>query len=312
MSASSVVVALALSHAVGLSQASYQRTTSGLDATITISRSEIEGAAGSTAMQQWIVERLTVEQCTLSESSQKDTAGEGVTISLRYTCPPDASAAIDARYIAELPSGHRQLVGNAVLLAAQSKFDPGQRPSPTFLSLVAMGVEHILSGWDHLLFLLGLVLVLTRRREVLGVVTAFTLAHSITLAVGALGVWSPSSRIVESVIAASIAYVGLENLLLRDRAARARWRVAFGFGLLHGFGFSSALAEVGSSVRELPMVLLGFNLGVELGQLAVLAVALPILAWARSSEPRWAKLRPALSAGLVVPGVVLCFARLVG
>lgn len=305
-----MVIVLALSHAVGLSQASYQRTADGLDATVTISRSELEGAAGSTALPQWISERLTVDGCSPSESSQRDTANEGVTISIRYACPPDASAAIDARFIAELPSGHRELVGNTVLSAAQTHFAPGQRPSPSFLSLVAMGVEHILSGWDHLLFLLGLVLVLTRRREVLGVVTAFTLAHSITLAVGALGFWSPSSRIVESVIAASIAYVGLENLLLRDRAACARWRVAFGFGLLHGFGFSSALADVGSSVRELPMVLLGFNLGVELGQLAVLAVVLPLLALARSSEPRWAKLRPALSAGLVVPGVVLCVARL--
>jgi hypothetical protein len=108
-------------------------------------------------------------------------------------------------------------------------------------------------------------------------VTAFTLAHSVTLALAALGVWAPQPALVEPAIALSIAYVGIENCLARD--VSRRWRLTFLFGLIHGFGFAGALREVALSGRELPLALASFNLGVEAGQLAVLAVVIPLVSW---------------------------------
>jgi hypothetical protein len=148
-----------------------------------------------------------------------------------------------------------------------------------------LGVEHIFTGYDHLAFLLGLLLIAAGRgaregggaglRYVIGVVSAFTLAHSVTLIVSALGWVSLPSRLVESVIAASIGLVALDNL--RGPAPRHRFLVTFAFGLLHGFGFASVLREIGLPKRGLLWSLLSFNLGVELGQLVVVAMGFPVL-----------------------------------
>ncbi|MGH2361183.1 MAG: HupE/UreJ family protein, partial [bacterium] len=129
-----------------------------------------------------------------------------------------------------------------------------------------LGVEHILIGWDHRLFLMCLLLLGGRFWGLIKIVTAFTIAHSITLAAAALDLVTLPSRLVESAIALSIAYVAAENVLLRDRAASKRWLVAFIFGLVHGFGFSSVLKELGLPKEGLIWSLLGFNLGVEAGQ----------------------------------------------
>ena len=152
------------------------------------------------------------------------------------------------------------------------------------------GVWHIWIGYDHILFLLSLLLpaVLLRRAgqwepaptlkgsfvEVVKVVTAFTLAHSITLSLAALGVISLPSRLVESVIAASVVLAALNNL--RGTIEGKRWVMAFVFGLIHGFGFASVLADLGLPQNALVLALVGFNVGVELGQLAIVAVFLPI------------------------------------
>jgi hypothetical protein len=146
---------------------------------------------------------------------------------------------------------------------------------------VRMGFTHILSGLDHLLFLLCLVIPFRRLLPLVPVVTAFTVAHSITLAAAALGLapsalWFPS--LIEALIALSIVWMALENIL-GLRLGR-RWAVAFGFGLVHGFGFSFLLAEtLQFSGAHLLTALLAFNLGVEAGQLAVLAVAVPVFGW---------------------------------
>ncbi len=160
-----------------------------------------------------------------------------------------------------------------------------------------MGVEHILSGYDHLLFLLGLVLVGASLPSLLRVVSAFTLAHSITLGVAAFGLWAPPARIVEPLIALSIAYVGVENLFVRDLAKR--WRLTFAFGLIHGFGFASALRDLSLPRAGIPLALLGFNAGVEVGQLAVLALVLPLLALARRSPLLSAARVPSLGIAAV-------------
>ena len=160
------------------------------------------------------------------------------------------------------------------------------------------GVWHIWIGYDHILFLLALLLpaVLMRRegqwapaprldgavKEVLKVVTAFTLAHSITLSLAALGVISLPSRLVESAIAASVIVAALNNL--RGMIETKRWVLAFVFGLIHGFGFASVLADLGLPKDALVLALVGFNVGVELGQLAIVAVFLPLAFWLRATK----------------------------
>lgn len=150
-----------------------------------------------------------------------------------------------------------------------------------FLRFVALGFEHILGGLDHLLFVLCLVIPLRSVSALVPVVTAFTLAHSITLLAAALGMapsalWFPP--LVEALIAASIVWMALENIV--GAGLSRRWMVAFGFGLVHGFGFSFVLAEsLQFAGSHLVSSLVAFNVGVELGQLAVLVVAVPALRW---------------------------------
>jgi hydrogenase/urease accessory protein HupE len=152
-----------------------------------------------------------------------------------------------------------------------------------FNDYVVLGIEHILAGIDHLLFVLGLVLLIRERTRGVGAprlkgllwtVTAFTLAHSLTLVGSTLGWVALPSPPVEAGIALSILLLARELLVLeRDTLTwRAPWLVAFGFGLLHGFGFAGALADVGLPADRVPLALLAFNLGVEVGQLAVVAV----------------------------------------
>jgi HupE / UreJ protein len=151
---------------------------------------------------------------------------------------------------------------------------------------VALGIEHILTGWDHLLFLLALLLHGGGLLAMVKIVTAFTIAHSVTLSLAALDVVVLPTRLVEAVIALSIAVVAAENLLGRPTVSR-RWIVSFCFGLVHGFGFSSALRELGLPTRGLLLSLFGFNAGVELGQALVVAVALPALLLLRRTS--WEK-----------------------
>lgn len=171
-------------------------------------------------------------------------------------------------------------------------------------SFFLMGVEHILLGWDHLLFLACLLLLGGTFLGLLKIVTAFTVAHSISLALAALDVVNLPPRLVESLIALSIAYVAAENIFLRDRAASKRWMIAFTFGLVHGFGFASVLKEVGLPKAGLVWSLLGFNLGVEAGQAMVVALTMPLLLWLgkRSWEPRAVT---ALSGSVLAVGLAL-------
>ncbi len=152
--------------------------------------------------------------------------------------------------------------------------DGSTRPSiSAFARYVALGVAHIVPlGTDHILFVLGLFFFSLRLGPLLSQVTAFTLAHTVTLALATLGVVSIAPAIVEPLIAASIVFVAVENILL-PRMSPWRMAIVFGFGLLHGLGFASALGETGLGPARLVAGLVGFNLGVELGQLAVIAAA---------------------------------------
>ena len=145
-------------------------------------------------------------------------------------------------------------------------------------SYLVLGVEHILGGIDHLLFVLALLLIVRGGKRILITITAFTVAHSITLVAATLGWLHVPGPPVEAMIALSIVFVAAEIIHgLRGRAgltARAPWVVAFSFGLLHGFGFAGALAEVGLPEKAIPVALLTFNVGVELGQLVFVAIVL--------------------------------------
>lgn len=164
----------------------------------------------------------------------------------------------------------------ALRTGARERIEPPVRPS--FGEYFKLGVHHILSGIDHLLFLAALILGVRRTGSMVGIVTCFTLAHSVTLALAALDVVNFSPRIVEPLIAASIVVVCVLNLV-RPHAEEDRVWLAAGFGLIHGFGFAGALRETGLGQTGGSIVppLLSFNLGVETGQLAVTSIFLPML-----------------------------------
>jgi hydrogenase/urease accessory protein HupE len=147
------------------------------------------------------------------------------------------------------------------------------------------GIEHILFGYDHLLFVLALILIVRSARVLLLTVTAFTVAHSITLSLATLGVVRVPGPPVEAAIALSILLLACEIIRSKQGqvglTAKWPWLVAFSFGLLHGFGFASALAEIGLPQKDIPLALFAFNVGVEIGQLIFIAVVLSLLACAR-------------------------------
>ena len=168
------------------------------------------------------------------------------------------------------------------------------------------GVEHILMGYDHLLFVLCLVLLLNGAWRVAATVTAFTVAHSVTLVATTLGLISVPRAPVEAVIALSIVFLAVE-IVKRDPenprlSQRAPWLVAFLFGLLHGFGFAGALAEIGLPQGEVPTALLTFNLGVEAGQLIIVGVAMAAMAVLRRVNMAW--LKPTQTAAAYATGCV--------
>ena len=154
----------------------------------------------------------------------------------------------------------------------------------TFGRFFLLGVGHIATGYDHVLFLIALLLVGGGLRALIAIVTAFTIAHSVTLSLAVLDVVHLPSRFVESGIALSIAWVALENMVF-DRVS-GRWRITFAFGLLHGFGFASVLRAMQLPRAGLIASLLAFNLGVEAGQLAIVLVAYPLIALLQRSAQR--------------------------
>lgn len=179
--------------------------------------------------------------------------------------------------------------------------------SGAFSRFFALGVEHIWTGYDHLLFLFAVLLAGGGLARLAAIVTSFTVAHSITLGAAATGLVHLPVAPVEAVIALSIVYVAAENIL--GRGADRRALVTFGFGLIHGFGFASVLAETALPAGEVVIPLLAFNLGVEAGQLAVLLAVLPLLAMMQRG-PRANAVKVALSALIALCGAAWAFERL--
>ena len=161
-----------------------------------------------------------------------------------------------------------------------------------------LGIEHLLAGYDHVLFVLGLLLLISSTRSLLITITCFTLAHSVTLALSVLGWVQLSQAAVEACIALSI--VQLAREVLSQRASllkRSPWLAAFGFGLLHGFGFAGALRDIGLPDENLWLALLSFNVGIELGQLLLVGLWV-VLGWLTKSLTSKEKLRPLLAYGI--------------
>lgn len=179
----------------------------------------------------------------------------------------------------------------------------------TFWPIVLLGIEHIVLGFDHLLFLLALLMLPSRPMSLVATVTGFTIAHSITLALAWFDLISLPTRFVEAAIAASIAVVAIENLF--RRTGGRRWIEASGFGLVHGLGFYSSLKALNLAGAGLVTRLVGFNLGVELGQLTIVAaVILPLVLWWRQ---RWyARSARVLSIALIAIALFWTFQRLAG
>lgn len=201
--------------------------------------------------------------------------------------------------------------GQASAPAAVANFTGSASPRSPVLSYLALGFTHIVPGGvDHILFVLGIFLLGRRVREVLAQVSAFTVAHSITLALSMYGVVALSPRIVEPLIAASIAYVAIENIFTSELK---QWRLAlvFTFGLLHGLGFAGALQEIGLPRSEFLTALVSFNVGVEAGQLAVIGAAFLVVGWYGAGRPwyRWRVVLPA-SMAIACTAVYWTFERL--
>jgi hypothetical protein len=237
-----------------------------------------------------------------------------------------APRSLDVGYalLFDLDSLHRGLLhveGQTAILRDPQPVQVALDQATSVASFVREGIWHIWMGIDHILFLTCLILpaVFQRRtqrwiaadslrdvcKEVFEIVTAFTLAHSITLVISAVGLVALPSRWIETAIALSVVAAALNNLL---RTIDARWAVAFALGLLHGFGFSSVLIDLGLPSHELIGALLGFNLGVELGQAAIVVALLPALYWIRRTVAYQAVLW-AGSAGVAVVATLWSYQR---
>ncbi|HKE45271.1 MAG TPA: HupE/UreJ family protein [Steroidobacteraceae bacterium] len=294
---------------------------------------EVARASSSTA--GYVLPRLEIavgqERCTLAAGTDLlNERSDGYYLVLRFTgqCPAAAAPfSVASRLFFERDATHRVLLkfalGSTVSSTVLTPTVPhaeisreAAAPLHTLLKFLREGVRHIWIGYDHIAFLLLLLLpaVLIPRdgddgwqparqwRSVAGtvlrIVTAFTVAHSITLSLATLGVLVPPERPIEAGIAASVIVAGLINLLPR-LASRGTF-LAFGFGLLHGFGFANVLRELDLSAASLAWPLAGFNLGVEMGQLAIVLLTLPILYAARQSPLYPRRIVPAMSIAVAV------------
>jgi hypothetical protein len=178
-----------------------------------------------------------------------------------------------------------EALGGAVVTSSDREAVIGERTAGLVFRFIREGIQHILEGADHIAFLIAILLPVQRLRDLVKVVTAFTLAHSITLTMAATGIASMSPRVVEPAIALSIVAAAVENLHSSGAGPRLRMLYAFGFGLIHGFGFAGSLAESGLPTYAVWPAVLAFNAGVEIGQLAIVSVLAPLAAAIQARKP---------------------------
>jgi len=259
------------------------------------SRSNLESLA-SEALEIRVDEQRLQAETVVPQLDQSN----AIHFYLEFPEVAGSKLSLDSVLLARLPGGHRQflsikdrlerLVAERMLDATNHVFEIGltelaaSTQLRSFRQFLVLGVEHILTGYDHLVFLFGLLIVGASLSTAIKIITSFTVAHSITLALATLDVVRISPAVVEPLIAASIVYVGLENIFSHN--LKRRWLLTFGFGLVHGFGFASVLRElgIGASASGTVLPLLSFNLGVELGQITIAALILPLI-WKLRARP---------------------------
>lgn len=284
-----------------------------------------ELAAAAPRISAYVAERLALaadgQPCELSLGTAalvdlSDGAYLAQPVSARCAAAPREAVTVTYRLLFDIDAQHRGLVhvaGATEIIRDAAPVRIAVGGGTSFAGFVKEGVWHIWIGLDHVLFLLCLLLPAVFPRiggraqpaeslrsvsiEVLEIVTAFTVAHSITLVISAAGLVQLPSRLVETAIAVSVVAAAVNNLV---RVIDARWAVAFALGLLHGFGFSSVLVDLGLPSDQLIASLLGFNVGVELGQLAIVIALLPALYWIRRTLAYRALLYVGSSAAAVL------------
>jgi hydrogenase/urease accessory protein HupE len=329
----------AFAHTVGLSRGDYRIAGANVDVELVFARpelaaavptldadhdgaiSELEMRGARRAIEDAIVHGVVVRgastPCSGGLRDLRLTEQDGISVHGFFRCAHDpASVAFDLPFLGILSHGHRHLVtagagSTTVRHVAYSRSAAFQVVVPHDViasesgagiwPLFRLGIEHILTGYDHLVFLFGLILVGGRLRSLLVVVTAFTIAHSITLGLAAFDILRPSVAFVEPAIALSIAYIGVENWFVTD--ASRRWLITFPFGLVHGFGFAGALQQISLPDRQIPLALAAFNGGVEAGQLGILVIVLPAILWLRGHQ--WFAVRGVrtMSSAIAVAGL---------
>ncbi len=306
----------AFAHDPGLSSANLKFSAAAVHLQLTYNERDVAAVTGATieelksrsaegrrkldfAARRAVILRVNRELQTAASITANTDDNNNVEFVYRFDAPQGAAEfAFESVLLQELAFGHRQAfavvdedgneIARRILSARESSttFRHGGAPAPgstgshlRFIEFFLLGVRHIVTGYDHLLFLFGLLVVCGTPRSALLLITSFTVAHSLTLALSTFGLVDLPSRFVEATIAASILYVGVENLIRRDGALRWRWVLAFVFGLIHGLGFASVLHEMGVAQSGVAAVvpLVAFNSGVELGQLAISAIVLPII-----------------------------------
>lgn len=259
-----------------------------------------------------------------AESGVPVLRGDHVLLDLAWRCPPaQGDLAYRVTLFHEIDPAARHAVSVTgdvkrvgLLSAASPRLSLGA-VAPGMLEVAGhyllAGAEHIAIGYDHIAFLLAVIVWGRRFRPLFQVVTAFTAAHSVTLTLAALDVVRPPSSVVEFLIALSVVYVAVENFFVRDLAGR--WRVTFLFGLVHGFGFAAVLREYGLPPETLVPALAAFNVGVELGQLAIVLASLGLFAvldraGGRSGGERDPRLVRIVSGGVILLGLFWMVQRL--
>jgi hydrogenase/urease accessory protein HupE len=283
---------------------------SNADGVVTEDELEASRATFGALLDHDIEVRADGARCEPTLEGGGDVGGDGFGLSLTFACKSAPhTLAISMDVLKRLAPQHKHFLRltsgdetrQAVLSPGDTRVEWDLREGGvapwSALGSVRLGVEHILTGWDHLLFLLALLLGTRGTRPIVLAVTAFTVAHSLTLALAALGLIPVVSRVVEPAIAASIAYVAFENVWRPE--VRRRWGETFVFGLVHGLGFAGALRELTVDRERLVPILLGFNAGVEIGQLLVVLALVPLLGLLRRVAPERVFRATSIAVGVV-------------
>lgn len=328
----------AFAHDPGLSSANVDLREDRLEVVLTFNERDIAGVAGvppetlrETGANLPAQVRALLGRAVLVEidgkpatpSGSKASAEAENNVEFHFTFPRGGTAGeltFHSLLLKDLPLGHRQAfavrdsTGGELSRALLSARDNAARlaldtvtaePVPTgFIEFLRLGIHHILTGYDHLLFLFGLLVMCRSGRNAALLITCFTVGHSLTLGLSTFGLVNLPSRLVEAAIALSILYVGVENLFRREKEIRGRALLTLAFGLVHGLGFASVLRElgVGESGAAALVPLLAFNTGVELGQLSVAAIILPVAWFLRRNESFLRVGIPACSVAVALAG----------